>query len=154
MARINVPGLKASSGMKEFAPLADGEYIVKCVKCEVRPPKDPAPLDVWNFEFVIMDGPVQPDGKPAKGRKAWHNINVLKSEHPSYKQEWDDPKSGQCQMAVDELKSMVVAGGIEIKKDDLNSDSFSGVEFATKMVTTVSKNNGKTYHNFRGWASA
>jgi len=152
--RVMVPGLKASAGTKSFDPLSPGEYTGVVRKLEIKDPKNMSPTDVWTFELEILSGPPQMDGKTAKGRKAWHRVNIFREEHPSYKAEWSDPKSGQTQMGVDELKSMVIAFGVEIKGDSLNPDSFIGLEAGFEVVQTTDKESGKIYSNCKNFHAA
>ena len=145
MARYTVPGLKKSTGMTEFAPLVNGDYLLECVSCEVKEPKTPQPRDDWHFKFKVVDGPAQGNGKPAKSY--YHMLFIKRPEHPSY----DEEKT----FAIDELKSMILAAGVAIKGDDVNPDSFVG----TKMVATIVQepdyqDASKLRNRVKAWKSA
>jgi len=150
----NLPGLKASTGMKTFEPLVDGDYELECVKCEVKDPKNPSPTDVWTFTFNVAGGPAQADGKPAKGKRYMEFVNIMRPEHPSFRQEWLDPKSGQTQMGVDQLKSMMPAMGVTAKGDNLNPDAFAGTTCRCHITVEIGKNDGKPRNRGRAWTAA
>lgn len=155
MAGYKVPGFKASTGMKTFEPLVDGEYDLDCVSCEVKPPKNPSPTDVWTFAFIVKAGPPQADGSPAKGKRYMEFVNVMHPEHPSYKQEWNDPKSGQIQMGVDQLKSMALAMGVTTDKNgNLNPESFRETSCKAHITVEIGKNDGKPRNRGRAWSAA
>ena len=150
----SVPGLKASTGMKAFEPLVDGDYKLHCEKCEVKDPKNPSPTDVWTFTFKVLEGPPQADGKSAKGRRYMEFVNIMRPEHPSYKTEWSDPKSGQTQMGVDQLKSMMMAMGVASKGDQLTTEAFAGTTCKAHITVEIGKNDGKPRNRGRAWAAA
>lgn len=140
-----IPGFKASTGMKAFEPLVDGDYVLKCTKVEVKPPKNPSPSDVWSFQFDVVSGPPQADGKPAKGRKYFEFVTIMHEEHPSYRPD---------QMGVDQLKSMALAMNVTTKGDSLNEESFVGQECSCHITVEIGKNDGKPRNRGRSWQSA
>lgn len=155
MAKVTVPGLKNSQGMKSFELLADGDYLLECSKCEIKAPKsDPEgrTADVWNFAFNVLEGPPQKDGKLAKNRKHMEWVTILKDVHPSYKPSWDDPESGESQFAVDQLKSMATAMGIAIRGDGIDPASFIGQRCRVHLSQVVdSKDASKMRQRSGNW---
>lgn len=132
MAKVTVPGLKASTGMKSFEPISSGRYKLKCIATKIEPPANAAPSDVWKFQFEITDGPEQPDGKSPKGRKYFDNVTIMHPEHPSYRED---------QMGVDTLKSMCLAFGVVPGKGDtLDPDAFLGLEAEADIIKKLEKN--------------
>ena len=143
--RVTIPGLKKSTGMSDFAPLVNGDYTLEVVTCEIRQPKQPQPRQDWYFKFKVLDGPAQANGKMAKSFV--HMIFIKEPEHPDY-----DPDKT---FAIDELKSMIIAGGVAIRGDDVNPEAFVG----TKIVATIVqepdyKDSSKIVNNVKGWKSA
>ena len=134
MASYKVPGFKASTGIKEFTPLVDGDYELECVKCEVKDPKNPAPLDVWTFTFNVISGPPQTDGKPAKGRRYMEWVSVMQEEHPQFEQ--------YGYIGVDQLKSMALASGVQGKGDAINPEAFAGTKMTAHIKCEVPKSGG------------
>ena len=147
-----LPGFKASTGMKTFENLPDGDYELRCEKCEVKDPKKPSPTDVWTFTFTVLEGPPDVNGKPTKSRKYTEFVNIMRPEHPKYNPEWDDPAStGKTQMGIDQLKSMALAMGVTGKGDQLNPDAFAGTECKCHIIIQKG-NDGKDYNHGRAWA--
>jgi hypothetical protein len=144
MARVTVPGIKNSNGMKGFQPLVDGDYMVQCTAVTISPPKNNAPADVWCFVFNILEGPPQGNGKIAKGLPYKEWITILKDIHPSYKAEWDDPDSGKCQFSVDQLKSLCIAMGVAPKGDTLEPSAFNGQKCRVHLSIQKDKDNPDT----------
>lgn len=130
MAKITVPGLKSSTGMKSFEPLSSGRYTLKVLELKVEPSKR-SPCDVWKFTFEVEKGPEQDDGRNPKGRKLYHNVSILQPNHPSFE---------TVTMGVDELKSMVVAFGVVFKGDDLDPDKFLGLSSEADVTVRLEKN--------------
>lgn len=126
-----VPGFKASTGMKSFEPLVDGEYELQVKTLEVKPPKKPSPTDVWTFEFNVLAGPPQADGKAAKGRRYMEFVSIMQEEHPSF------PEWGH--IGVDQLKSMALALGVTGKGDQLNPEAFVGTQMKAHIVVEIGK---------------
>ena len=151
MGTYKLPGFKGSTGMREFTPYVDGDYELVCDSCEVKPPKNPSPTDVWTFSFTIKKGPPQADGSSPKGKRYMEFVNVMQSDHPSYKPEWDDPNSGKTQMGIDQLKSMALAMGVTGKGDSLNPDSFAGTSCLCHITVETGKNDGKQRNRGRVW---
>ena len=131
MSKVSVPGLKASTGMKPFEPVSSGRYKLRCISCKIEPPANAAPSDVWKFQFEILDGPEQSDGKSPKGRKYFDNCTIMHPEHPSFRED---------QMGVDQLKSICLAFGVAPKGDSLDPDSFLGLEGEADIVKRLEKN--------------
>lgn len=147
MAKFNVPGIKNSTGMKGFPVLPAGEYKLTCTKCEVLPPKNPAPVDVWTFMWDIIEGPPMADGKATKGQRYSSRIQILHENHPDYET--------RGEMGVDELKSLIMAAGVTFKGEDVNPDAFHGTTVFAKIVQTPSKTNpDQIFNNVRDWKSA
>lgn len=145
MARMTVPGLKASTGISEFLPLVAGDYIFAISKVEVKPPKNPAPMDVWHFSFEVLEGPKQANGKAAKSCKHW--ITIKQPMHPAY-----DPEKTY---AVDELKSIIVAAGVTIgKNDDINPDSFAGLKIKARVTQVPNYADASKMDNKFFWMAA
>lgn len=135
MASYKVPGFKASSGVKSFEPLVDGDYELECVKCEVKDPNNPAPLDVWTFTFNVLSGPPQTDGSPAKGRRYMEWVSIMQEEHPQFRE--------YGHIGVDQLKSIALASGVTGKGDGVNPDAFAGTKISAHIKLEVPKKGGK-----------
>ena len=146
MARINVPGLKKSTGLKSFAPLVDGEYELLIKEWKEKDDKNNAPVDIYGFTFEVLAGPPQADGSGAKGRRFWNDFRIKRPEHPDM-----TGKDPEDQMGVDELKSFVVAAGIETKGDAVNFDAAMGLQVGAKIVQTKAKTGDKIFNNVREW---
>lgn len=147
MPYVNVPGIKNSTGLKGFEPYVDGEYELVCQKVEIKEPKNKSPADVWNFTWEILSGPPQKDGKSPKGRKFYNRVTIMHPEHPSM-----TGKDPADQRGVDELKSMVLACGVELKKDGVNPDAFVGTECRAKIVQKADENDSsKVFNNVSSW---
>lgn len=131
MAKVTVPGLKASTGMKPFEPLDSGRYKLKCMLTKIEPSKKGTPVDVWKFEFQVIKGPDQADGKSPNGKKYFHNISIFQEIHPDF---------GKYTFGVDELKSMCLAFGVVPKGDTLDPDAFLGLEGECDIVKKLEKN--------------
>jgi len=132
MAKVNVPGLKNSTGMKPFEPLATGRYGMKIMALKIEPAKSGAPTNVWKFEAQILDGPDQDDGQAAKGRKFYFNVNIMDPEkHPDFE------KNGHW--GIDELKSICLAFGVAPKGDTLDPDAFLGTEGTADVIRKLEK---------------
>lgn len=144
MAKVTVPGLKGSTGMKGFQPLVDGDYLLECQSVGINPPKNGAPADVWGFTFKVLEGPPQGDGKVAKGLSYKEWVTILQDIHPSYKPEWDDPSSGKSQFSVDQLKSMCIAMGVAPKGDTLDPAAFNGQKCRVHLSIQKDKDNPDT----------
>lgn len=136
MPKVTVPGLKASSGLTEYQPLTMGRYRLRFKNVQVKPPKNPAPLDVWHFEFEVLSGPPQPNGKKPKSWKYW--LTIKQENHPEYKPD---------QYAVDELKTMVVAAGVALKGDSLDPESFAGLEIEADIGQEADRNDQEKMRN-------
>lgn len=146
MARANIPGLKKSTGLKSFAPLSEGEYELQIKEWKEKEDKNHAPIDIYGFTFEVLAGPPQADGSAAKGRKFWNDFRIKRAEHPDM-----TGKDPGDQMGVDELKSFIVAAGIELKGDSVNFDSAVGLEVGAKIVQTPAKTGDKIFNNVREW---
>lgn len=131
MPSFKVPGFKSSTGVKPFTLLVDGDYELECVKCEIKPPKNPAPLDVWTFTFNVLAGPPQADGSSAKGRRYMEWVSIFQEEHPSF--------TDYGHIGVDQLKSMALASGVQGKGDNVNPDSFAGTQMSAHIVQDLPK---------------
>lgn len=123
MAKYTVPGWKESTGISERQLLVPGDYHFQCIKAEVREPKNPQPRDDWYFQFAILDGPVQENGKKAK--KFTKMFFIKKPEHPDFKPE---------QFSVDQMKSMAMAMGLSFKGEGVTPDAFLNGEFVGRVV--------------------
>lgn len=144
MPRMTVPGLKKSTGLTEFLPLVDGDYTLEFTKVEVKPPKNPAPMDVWHMSTKVIEGPKQANGKPAKSYKFW--ITIKQDTHPDYTEE---------QFSVDELKSICVAAGVAIKGDELNPESFVGTRVRVHISQKPNYRDPARIDNVNsGWSAA
>lgn len=147
MPYVNVPGIKNSTGLKGFEPYVDGEYELHCTDVEIRAPKNNSPADVWHFTWEILSGPPQKDGKSPAGRKFFNRVTIMKEEHPSMV-----GKDVADQRGVDELKSIVLACGVELKKDGVNPESFIGTDCRAKIVQKVDENDAtKIFNNVTSW---
>lgn len=147
MAKHNVPGLKASTGMKGFPTLPSGDYRLLCTKGEVKAPKNPEPVDVFTFTFDILDGPPMPDGKPTKGQKYTARIRILQEEHPDYEE--------KASWGVDELKSLILAAGVTFRGEDIDPAAFEGTTvIATIAMTPDKADPAKFWNNVRAWKAA
>lgn len=132
MAKVTVPGLKNSTGMKPFEPLDSGRYSFKCMVCKIEPAKTGAPTDVWKFEFQVTKGPEQSsDNRSPKGKKFFSNCNIMRPEHPDFE---------KYTFGVDELKSMCLAFGVTPKGDVLDPDAFLGLEGEADVIKKLEKN--------------
>lgn len=145
---VNVPGIKNSTGLKQYKPYLDGEYQLECKAVDIKEPKNKSPADVWNFTWDILSGPPQEDGKSPKGRKFYNRVTIMHPEHPSM-----TGKEPADQRGVDELKSMILACGVEISKGDkVVPDSFVGTECRAKITQEADKNDPeKIYNNVTAW---
>lgn len=142
--RVNVPGLKKSTGISERAPLVAGDYTLECVSCEVREPKNPQPRDDWFFKFKVLDGPMQANGKAAKTFTYW--IFIKRPEHPEY----DEEKT----FSVDKLKSLITAAGVVFKGDDVNPDAFAGTRVVASIIQQPNfKDSSKIENEVTAWKS-
>jgi len=141
MAKVTVPGIKTSTGMKSYQPLVDGEYLLQCNDVTINPPKNGAPADVWNFVFTVLEGPPQGAGKISKGLSYREWVTILQDIHPSYKSEWDDPVSGKSQYSVDQLKSMCLAMGVAPKGDTLDPAAFKTQKCRVHLSIQKDKDN-------------
>lgn len=118
MATVTVPGLKDSTGMKPFVNLDSGRYKFRCTGYSVKP-SDKSPADVHAFTFEVVEGPEQRDGKSSVGKRHMEWVTIMRKEHPNYRPD---------QFGVDTIKSMCLAFGIAPRGDDLNFETFVGLE--------------------------
>ena len=132
MAKVTVPGLKNSTGMKTFEPLVGGRYRLKVTEVSVNPPKNQSPSDVYKFTMQVMKGPDQSDGKNPKGLRYFHNLTIMQEAHPSFE------KYGF--IGVDELKSMCLAFGVAPKGDSIDIDAFLGLESDADITQKLEEN--------------
>lgn len=155
MAKHNVPGLKASTGMKGFPTLPSGDYRLLCTKGEVKAPKNPEPVDVFTFTFDILDGPPMPDGKPTKGQKYTARIRILQEEHPQYEQDDKGNPTGVAAIGVGELKDLTLAAGVTFRGDDIDPTAFEGTTVVATIAMTPDKHDpAKFWNNVRAWKAA
>ena len=132
MAKVTIPGLKNSTGMKPYEPLDSGRYGLKILGLKIEPAKSGAPTDVWKFEMLVTKGPNQTsDGRPSKGKKYFSYVNILRPEHPDFE---------KYKFGVDEIKSMCLAFGVVPKGDVVEPDAFIGLEGEADIVKKLEHN--------------
>lgn len=152
MAGYNIPKYNKAEGQKKWVDFGSGDYRFHVESCEVKP-SDKAPMDVWTFKLKILEGPPDAEGKSSVGRIMYDRVNILLPEHPKYNPLWDDPDSDEIQMGVNDLKSRGMAYGVTAKKNQLNPESFNGLEAAAKLKYETNKKDGKTYSRLYDWES-
>ena len=150
-----VPGFSVSKGLKKYAKLSSGTYVLECTDCNVGEPKNLAPVDVWNFKFKILEGAPDAEGKSSVNRNVFHSLNILRPEHPKYKAEWDDPKSGATQFGVDELKSIALAMGVTAnKKGEIEDEAFVGLKVKARLYYELARDgSGREFARLTDWES-
>jgi len=132
MSKVSVPGLKASIGQKSFDALVPGRYRFLVQAASIGEPKNSSPTDVWKYTMQVLKGPDQKDGAPAKGRKYWENVYIMRSEHPDYRED---------QMGVDTLKSLCLAFGVQPGNNDtLDIEALIGLEGEADITQRAVKN--------------
>ena len=147
MARINIPGLKKSTGIPSFDPLVDGDYELKVLEWKEKEDKNHEPVDIFAFTFEVMSGPPQADGKSPKGRRYWNDFRIMRPEHPRM-----TGKEPEDQFDVGKLKSFIVAANIEMKGDAVNFDTAVGATVGAKITQTKSKTDEtKIFNNVKSW---
>lgn len=148
--RFNVPGVKASKGLTEYKNFVDGDYTLQCDFCEVKPPKNNSPTDVWTFKTKILSGPPQADGSLPAKKTYYFRINVMHPEHPSM-----FGKEPSDQRGVDEMKSLLNAAGLVPRGDDISPESFAGAVFGVHITERPDQNDPtKLYNNNSRYFSA
>jgi hypothetical protein len=133
MGKVSVPGLKAADGKMGFELLAPGDYLMKLHAPKVKPSENSPGMN-YNFAFDVVDGPDQPNGRPAEGRKFFENIWVMSEEHPDY--EPNKPSIG-----ANTMKALITAAGVRFTGDEFNTDAFEDLEVGVSVKIVNEKKN-------------
>jgi hypothetical protein len=132
MGKVGVPGLGTATGKLGFPVFDPGDYLVTLHAPKVELSKKGDGTN-WNFNFDIDDGPAQKESNASPaGRKLFENIWVMGEEHAKY-----DPNKPS--VGAETIKALVNALGLKLRGEDLEPESFEGLQVGITLVVIQEK---------------
>lgn len=133
MAKVNLPGLGKSKGLKPMKPADPGDYEVEITKCEVRTTEAGDGTLVMPV-YQPFDGPEQSDGRDPSAVRIYDMIWIPDESHHAYDEMYE--------RQVDILASLMIAAGAKSKSDAFDPEVLVGKQVGIRVAHEVRKEKG------------